>query len=98
MRSRLRGGWQSKGRHGYHGYAWRKHFEQVELDIWCHQDATGADSLSDVEAVEAEVVFLIRAAGQWPEHQTEIHFHQSTERHREVARAIMEHYKRPQPA
>ena len=43
--------------------------------------------------MEAEVVFLIRQlSGQWPPFQTEIHFHPSTEDHREAARAVLEHY------
>jgi hypothetical protein len=29
--------------------------------------------------IEAEVVYLIRQAGQWPLFQTEIHFHESSE-------------------
>jgi hypothetical protein len=36
-----------------------------------------------VETVEAEIAYLIRNIdGQWPEDQTEIHFHQSSEIHR----------------
>jgi hypothetical protein len=46
----------------------------------------------DIETVEAEVVYLIRAAGQWPAFQTEIHFYPSSARHREVAAQIMSHY------
>ena len=46
----------------------------------------------DIETVEAEVVYLIRSAGQWPEFQTEIHFHPSTPVHRKVAEEIMQHY------
>jgi hypothetical protein len=47
----------------------------------------------DIETVEAEVVYLIRAAGQWPAFQTEIHFHPSSPRHRELAEEIMSHYR-----
>ena len=47
----------------------------------------------DIETVEAEVVYLIRAAGQWPAFQTEIHFYPSSRRHREVAEEIMSHYR-----
>jgi hypothetical protein len=46
----------------------------------------------DIETIEAEVVFLIRAAGQWPTHQTEIHFHESNEEHRAIAHSIMARY------
>ena len=60
------------------------------VDVWCHEDSTQRDCL-DVETVEAEVVFLIRSAGQWPEFQTEIHFHRSEPIHREIAARIISH-------
>ena len=85
MRTRLRYGFTAVGRGGYHGYAWRHKFTEGTLDIWCHEDA---QSTLDIETVEAEVVFLARLAGQWPACQTEIHFHPSTQEHREVAAAI----------
>lgn len=62
------------------------------LDIWCDSDPLTPQSVRDIETVEAEVVFLIRQAGQWPEFQTEIHFHPSNEGHREAARRILGHY------
>jgi phospholipase/lecithinase/hemolysin len=53
----------------------------------------------DIETVEAEVVFLIRCAGQWPQYQTEIHFHPSTAVHRDIAASIIARYAlRPNPA
>lgn len=91
LRNRLRFGWSADGRHGYHGYAWRHHHEKVAMDVWCHEDASGEANL-DIETVEAEVVFLIRGAGQWPLHQTEIHFHPSTRVHRDVDAMVMSHY------
>lgn len=93
MRNRLRFGWSADGRHGYHGDAWRHHHERAAMDIWCHEDAPN-DSVLDVEIVEAEVVFLIRSAGQWPLHQTEIHFHPSKQAHRDVAASVMAHYRK----
>jgi hypothetical protein len=92
IRSRLRMGWNAKGKNGYHGYPWRLTTKSADLDIWCHMDAIDRKE-RDMETVEAEVVFLIRAAGQWPASQTEIHFYPSTERHREVASKIFAHYK-----
>jgi hypothetical protein len=77
--------------HGYHGYAWRHHHAKAMLDVWCHEDARDRDTI-DIETIEAEVVFLIRGAGQWPLHQTEIHFHPSTQQHRVVAAEIMSRY------
>jgi len=54
LRNRLRFGWSADGRHGYHGYAWRHHHEEVAMDVWCHEDASG-DAILDIETVEAEV-------------------------------------------
>jgi hypothetical protein len=76
----------------YHGYAWRHSNNSANLDIWCHTDAVNRNE-RDIETIEAEAVFLIRSAGQWPEFQTEIHFYPSSPRHREVAAEIMAHYK-----
>ena len=92
VRNRLRLGWNANGESGYYGYAWRHHFKQSNIDIWCHEDAPKDKQVLDIETVEAEVVFLIRSAGQWPLHQTEIHFHPSTLAHREIAAKIMGHY------
>jgi len=91
MSNRLRIGWSANGRNGYHGYAWRRHFSAATMDIWCHTDATEGDYL-DIETVEAELVYLIRQAGQWPAFQTEIHFHPSMPVHRKVAATIGAHY------
>jgi hypothetical protein len=88
MRSRFRLGFNATGEGGYHGYAWRHKFKQAVLDIWCHEDPLAENPERELETVEAEVVFLVRCAGQWPEGQTEIHFHPSTEEHRKVAANI----------
>jgi hypothetical protein len=93
MRNRLRYGWRASGESGYHGYAWRHEFKEANLDIWYHLDAPEENKELDFETVEAEVVFLIRSDGQWPSHQTEIHFHKSTGVHRKAARAIYETYR-----
>ncbi len=92
VRSRLRDGWNATGQHGYHGYSWRHGSDNAVLSVWCHMDAVERNEI-DIETVEAEVVFLIRSAGQWPEFQTEIHFHPSTPVHRKVAADIMSHYR-----
>ncbi len=43
-----------------------------------------------IETVEAEVVLLIQQRyGQWPKYQSEIHFRQSQETHREIARKVV---------
>lgn len=92
MRTRLRFGWNAQGKGGYHGYAWRHGNTKATLSVWCHMDAVDRNE-RDIEAVEAEVVFLILSAGQWPAFQTEIHFHPSTDIHRQVAANIMRHYQ-----
>ncbi|MBY3220871.1 hypothetical protein [Rhizobium laguerreae] len=94
MQKRLQYGWKAAGEHGYHGYAWRKSGEAAEVDVWGHADAIERN-VRDIETVEAEVVYLIRQQGQWPEFQTEIHFYQSTDIHRRVASEILGRYLAP---
>jgi hypothetical protein len=93
IQARLADGWSAKGNHGYYGYAWRHDFLEANLDVWCHEDAPAENAVLDMETVEAEVVFLIRRAGQWPRYQTEIHFHPSEEVHRQVAASIAGRYR-----
>ena len=90
MQQRLYVGWNASGKNGYHGYAWRHTHTQADLYVWCHDDAPADSSMKELETVEAEVVFLIRCAGQWPRGQTEIHFHPSGKEHRELAARIVE--------
>jgi len=46
------------------------------------------------ETIEAEVVFLYRQeSGQWPQEQTEIHFHPSSNIHRQCARQVVDALK-----
>ena len=52
------------------GYAWRRGHSSAALNVWYHMDAVDRKE-RDIETVEAEVVYLIRAAGQWPAFQTE---------------------------
>ena len=96
IRARLRFGFRSKGTHGYYGYAWRHHMDQAVLDVWVQEEWVQDEEkepLRDIETVEAEVIFLIRQEyGQWPEHQTEIHFHPSKAIHRKFAQQILMHF------
>jgi len=94
IRNRLRLGWQAKGETGYYGYAWRHALTSATLHVWYHENAKDRSS-RDVETVEAEVAFLVRTAGQWPLHQTEIHFYPSSEIHRTHAKRIFEFVARP---
>lgn len=93
IRNRLRMGWVADGRTGYHGYAFRNSVTEANLDIWSHENAPHNESTLDIETVEAEVVFLIRIAGQWPQYQTEIHFHTSDDKHRNAAISILKYYR-----
>lgn len=92
IRTRLRLGWTATGQSGYHGYHWRHYYTEVALDLWCDVSPQEQIPMLDVETIEAEVVFLIRQMGQWPLHQTEIHFHPSDSRHRDAAKAIVKRY------
>ena len=86
IRKRLRQGFSAKGEHGYHGYKWKDQ-DEVELLIWCFRDTTTRDY---VEAVEAELVYLIREkTGKWPKYQMEIHFHRTSGDQLEDARSIL---------
>ncbi len=60
------------------------------VDVWAQLDSEKNCSLLDPETVEAEIVFLARCAGQWPECQTEIYFHPSLPHHMELAASIWE--------
>ncbi len=86
IRKRLRIGFTARGEHGYHGYKW-KELDEVELLIWSFP---GSQS-EDVEAVEAELVYLIREkTGKWPRYQMEIHFHHgASESELQVAKSIL---------
>lgn len=92
IRNRLRIGWMANGKAGYYGYAWRHKFSAADLDIWCHTNPAKDGECLDIETVEAELVYLIRQAGQWPPFQTEIHFHPSTETHRAIAAQIADKF------
>lgn len=92
IRNRLRFGWSATGKNGYHGYAWRSELSAAVLEIWCHRDPPEQRPCLDMETIEAEVVYLIRQAGQWPLFQTEIHFHASNDEHRQWATQIVERY------
>ncbi len=97
LSARFYTGWKATGKHGYHGYALRNALTNAVLDVWCQEDAPRERPMLEIETVEAEVVFLIRFAGQWPQYQTEIHFHESNESHRTAAVAIMRTYDKAKP-
>jgi len=86
IRTRLRYGFKAKGENGYHGYKW-KDLDRVEMLIWSFPDSRN----DDVEAIEAEVVFLVRQkTGRWPKYQMEIHFHHgATEVEEDIAQSVL---------
>ena len=45
--------------------------------------------IKKMETIEAEIVFFIRSTdNEWPQYQTEIHFHKATEEQKIMAKAI----------
>lgn len=98
MSARLSLGWKDN-ESGYYGFQLRHEGSEVDLDVWVDTDPVqprinGRRSGSDIETVEAEVVYLLRhRTGQWPAFQTEIHFYQSADRHREQAETVLRHYR-----
>ncbi len=87
IRTRLWQGLNAKGSHGYWGYQW-KDLPEVDILVWCF---LGLDSKNRryIETLEGELVFLFRKhTGKWPEHHTEIHFHNAQEDEIELAEAI----------
>lgn len=92
MSSRLTLGFRANGKGGYHGYKWKSLRHGLTLNVWTAELSGKPASLQDLETVEAEVAFLCRQqAGQWPTHQHEIHFYQSSEQHRAAAAQIDAH-------
>lgn len=84
MRTRLRQGLQAQGETGYYGYIW-KDLPEVNILVRCFPNR----SESYVEAIEGELVFLLRKRkGKWPERQMEIHFHNASKDEIKVAEAI----------
>ena len=75
MATRVHFGLRASGAHGYHGYRMRGG-GNFDLDIWYLDDAPPAKAAAELECIEAEVVYFTRKTlNQWPEFQTEIHFH-----------------------
>ena len=89
MSSRVNGGLKAKGKNGYHGYKWKTIRDELQLRVWFVKENGKFISLSDMEAIEAEVAYACRnQSGQWPSFQNEIHFQQTKEKHRKVANQI----------
>jgi len=81
--NRLRYGFTANGKNGYHGYKW-KSLDEIDLLVYLF-----ANSSEKIEAIEAEIVYHVRSkTGFWPKYQTEIHFHNATQKEKDVAHEI----------
>jgi len=87
MSARLRIGYRAKGEQGYHGYKWIGKISRAELLVWCFTKSRR----SHVEAIEGELVYLIRnRTGKWPKYQMEIHFHSdASDKEKQVAETLV---------
>jgi len=91
IRSRIDGALKANGDRGYRGYAWKNSEQKLNLDVWTFEayKLIKGSRCINAETIEAEVVFLIRLReGNWPKHQTEIHFHKASEEHKQFASKI----------
>lgn len=87
--ARLNYGLKAKGKNGYHGYKWKEIKQPFTLTIWTMKNNIKNDTIKEMEIIEAEVAFLWREkSNNWPLYQNEIHFHQSSKLHRDLAEKI----------
>jgi hypothetical protein len=94
MSARMRLGFKANGAGGYWGYSWRNALAKATLHIWCLEGAEDEEEVEALECIESEVVYSYRSANnQWPKYQTEIHFHETTEDHRNLANEIIQAVK-----
>lgn len=95
LSSRFRYGLTALGKNGYYGYAWKalapRKGQSGPIDLFVYV----YNSKERTEAIEAEVVYLIRnKTGRWPRYQTEIHFHQADDAEKEIAQGIYKQVSR----
>jgi len=84
IRTRLQSGLIATGDHGYYGYQWKK-LDKIDL---CIVYFPGKSQI-DIEALEAELVYLVRKnTGKWPSCQTEIHFHNISKKVKDEAKLL----------
>ncbi len=99
MASRLNSGLKAKGKHGYHGYKWRKIKDPLRLLVWTFQSEKGKRFLRELETVEAEFAFHVRKqTNAWPRSQTEIHFFTATPEHLSAVKKMFSICRRPNAA
>ena len=89
MSSRINGGLKAKGKNGYSGYKWKNIKGNLQLNVWTAEEDGKYISFNEIEIIEAEVAYLCRnISNNWPKYQHEIHFHQSKNKHRKLAKTI----------
>ncbi len=95
MSARMLKGFKAHGESGYWGYHWRKILSKATLHIWLLEGITEKkEQQAALERIESEFVFLYRSTyDQWPKYQTEIHFHESTNQHRKLAKMIFQTFR-----
>lgn len=99
LSTRLRMGFKASREnrsHGYGGYAFKNHVSAAILHVWVEEGKmTGTpDDSTNMETVEAELVYRIRKTGSWPKYQTEIHFSPFESFHTDVADEIFRSFSR----
>jgi|GEM_PF-6722407 len=103
LSARLRLGFRAmakKHSSGYAGYAFKEEGRERAsvLHVWIEEDPApdpekpGAYCPKNVETIEAELVYLIRNAGDWPKYQTEIHFSRASDHQLQLAQQILDHF------
>jgi gamma-glutamylcyclotransferase (GGCT)/AIG2-like uncharacterized protein YtfP len=71
LSSRFRMGLNPQHQTGYHGYKWKNN---AKIKIHCY--TIPSCDKEEIESIEAEMVYNHReSTGNWPFHQTEIHFY-----------------------
>lgn len=86
IKNRLRYGENPPIKSGYHGYKWLNHKGGYDLYVYIFERIK---EMVEIETIEAELVYKVRKEyDQWPEFQTEIHFHKSDQKHRKIANEV----------
>lgn len=91
--ARINYGLKATGRKnkGYHGYRWKNLKGELRLLVWSFKKQKGKPFLRELETVEAEFAYLVRAeTKKWPLSQTEIHFYNSGSIYKKVAQKILQ--------
>jgi len=82
--------------HEQYPYEWRDIPERLMLVVFVVPDeyfnpVEKGRYAKGIGAIEAELVYMVRRSGKWPDYQTEIHFHSTMAITRDNARAIAQY-------